>query len=88
MRRGTSVEGLPIFPLNVELKLDASTVVPFLNHLMGTLKKKKSGVKFWGGGGERSSRVLTLFFFSKVEKSHKTLHFIYMMYPIALWCEY
>ena len=50
MRRGTSVEGLPIFPLNVELKLDASTVVPFLNHLMGTLKKKKSGVKFWGGG--------------------------------------
>ena len=54
MSRGTSVEGLPFFPLNVELKLNASTVVPFLNHLMGTLKKKKSGLKFvWGGGGEK-----------------------------------
>ena len=69
MRRGTSVEGLPIFPLNVELKLDASTVVPFLNHLMGTLKKKKSGVKFWGGGGEFP--CFNPFFFPKWKKVTK-----------------
>ena len=76
MRRGTSVEGLPIFPLNVELKLDASTVVPFLNHLMGTLKKKKSGVKFWGGGGGEFP-CFNPFFFQSGKKSQNFTFYLH-----------